>query len=438
MAQKIEISKIIQSIGDRSYIQISDNSLLINCICVTTETEASVLKELELTYNKILIVCYPGILNESNTCPRLEITDDEDNHLILDKIIWLTDIDKEFDEVFYQQEYPETLNFYQPFCTENNITERKRLFYHYKLYGSNNFQNLKEKRKSIFEPVVSTREPNDKLAVITTFFNPCNYSNIKTNYTNFSRQIEQCADLFPIELYLDDKPFIQHPNVIHIRGYDNNALWQKEALLNIALEKLPYKYTDVAWIDCDILFQNNSWVQETQDILEKYKICQLFSSGQRLKETNQEQFFVSLVKNYPHGVSGFAWAARREIIEQIKFLDNQILGGADYIMASAFMNKVEMLDKLLNNYIDNETTKKWIRDTIKVVDGSVGYLDSQITHMYHGSVENRHYLNRYDVFKDINYFSFTKEDIWSVNDKNLQDQILQYFYNRKEDDDINE
>ena len=44
-------------------------------------------------------------------------------------------INKDFDEILYQSRYPETLGFYQPYCNENNIDDKHRLYFHYHLYG---------------------------------------------------------------------------------------------------------------------------------------------------------------------------------------------------------------------------------------------------------------------------------------------------------------
>ena len=59
-------------------------------------------------------------------------------------------IDDDFDEIFYALEYPETDNFYQPYCVRNNIDDRHRLFYHWFLYGQINYQ--KNHKKLYFKP----------------------------------------------------------------------------------------------------------------------------------------------------------------------------------------------------------------------------------------------------------------------------------------------
>jgi hypothetical protein len=49
-------------------------------------------------------------------------------------------IDESFNEVLYQNEYPETKNFYQPECINNNIDDKHRLYFHFKNYNKNIFK----------------------------------------------------------------------------------------------------------------------------------------------------------------------------------------------------------------------------------------------------------------------------------------------------------
>ena len=44
-------------------------------------------------------------------------------------------IDDSFDAVFYQEQYPETKDFYQPYSLEHNIDDRHRLYFHQYFYG---------------------------------------------------------------------------------------------------------------------------------------------------------------------------------------------------------------------------------------------------------------------------------------------------------------
>jgi hypothetical protein len=348
-------------------------------------------------------------------------------------------IDDNFDEVFYSQEYPETKDFYQPYCKTSNIDDKHRLFYHYKTYSNTNYKNLLEKNYKVFVPNISRRKPFNKLAIVTSFFNPCEYANIVDNYRKFANHIKKYADLFPIELSFNDSFVIDDENVIRIKGTKQNILWQKEALLNIAIAKLPKEYTDVAWLDCDIIFENEDWVQQLYDALNNYKIVQLFNNAHKLDLNNKKITYPSLVSSFPNGEAGFAWAARREILEEIQLLDNQIFGGADYIMASAFLNK-PLIIKNVKTYVNNETTTRWIEKATRIVNGSVGHIDSTIIHLYHGNEYNRNYTRQYNRKNLIESIDISKDvkkhnDIWTISEKH-NEQIFKYFLNRQEDDNI--
>lgn len=349
-------------------------------------------------------------------------------------------IDEDFDEVFYIKEYANTKDFYQPYCLANNIDDRHRLFFHWYNYGnkSNHYKNSQEKQTNDFIPKINPRNKiQEKLAILTTYFNPCNYINIKYNYIKFSEYITKFADLFTIELSFDNSFITDSRFSIHIEGEKSNILWQKEALLNILLKRIPKEYTNIAWIDSDIIFDDPYWSIHLNKQLNYYKVIQLFGDGYRENSNGQiiaDSKFVSRIKHHPYGVTGFAWAIRREVIDEIKFLDNQILGGADYVMCSAFMNHPKLLDSL-TYYVNDHYTQNWIQKTTKIIDSSVGYIDCSIIHMYHGEINHRNYQDRYSIFNDLK--SIEKiNGLWQCNDTEIADKIQKYFFSRQEDDNV--
>ena len=291
-----------------------------------------------------------------------------------------------------------------------------------------------------------------KLAVITTFFNPMNYINIRSNYIKFSKQIKECADLFPIELSFDDKFFIDDERAIRINGDSSNILWQKERLLQIALDNLPPEYTNVAWIDCDVIFENKNWVEDINKGLESYKALQVFENAKRLdgngnignknsgiiKKIDQE----GKVPNDIHGTPGYGWAIRREVIDKIKFIDTQIIGGADAIMFFSFFGITKT--RILKDYINREwlsAISGWMEATHQEIDGSVGYIKGDIVHLYHGNTENRGYRNRHDILRKFKFdprihLELEENGLWKLKSKTLNDNLKQYFKARNEDDNV--
>ncbi len=57
-------------------------------------------------------------------------------------------VDKDFDEVRYQKEFPETKDFYQPYCKNNQIDDKHRLYFHYVTHTQAECQKIARLSKS--------------------------------------------------------------------------------------------------------------------------------------------------------------------------------------------------------------------------------------------------------------------------------------------------
>jgi hypothetical protein len=72
------------------------------------------------------------------------------------------EIDSDFDENFYQNEYPDLLGYWSPWAKDNGFSEKQRLFHHYYLYGKKEgrFSSAKNKYKKALEnkQLVSTNQ----------------------------------------------------------------------------------------------------------------------------------------------------------------------------------------------------------------------------------------------------------------------------------------
>ena len=73
-------------------------------------------------------------------------------------------------------------------------------------------------------------------------------------------------NLFIVELVSEGDSFMitNKDNKNHLQLVTNTHIWYKENLINIAIEKLLDKnWTNFAWIDSDVKFENDNWIQET-------------------------------------------------------------------------------------------------------------------------------------------------------------------------------
>ena len=118
---------------------------------------------------------------------------------------------------------------------------------------------------------------------ITSYFNPCRYKTKRANFDAFMEGMERVgANVLVVELAFDDEDFElpASDRVLQLRG--TGVMWQKERLLNVAAATLPESCTKVAWLDCDLLFENPDWPRLTSEALDEYMVVQPFSTAVRL------------------------------------------------------------------------------------------------------------------------------------------------------------
>ena len=117
------------------------------------------------------------------------------------------------------------------------------------------------------------------LWVVTSFYNPAGYKRRIQNYHAFRRHLD--APLLVIELAGPGQHQLSPSDAdALIRVSGNDRIWQKERLLNIAINALPTEAEFVAWVDCDVVFDNPDWVTDAQSMLETgQSFVQLFETA---------------------------------------------------------------------------------------------------------------------------------------------------------------
>ncbi len=310
---------------------------------------------------------------------------------------------------------------------------------------------------------------------ITVFFNPCGY---KSRHENMKRCLanlkKQGLKIILVELAFTDNSFefsVDYTDkVIQLRSDD--IMWQKEALINIGIKNLPESCDKVVWFDADIIFSNETWMEKTSQLLEKYHIVQPFEDLIRLPK-NEGQFEYqnlhkkiegiitfpksislygsakaitqnggkSLTKSYlHHGLTGYAWAARKETIASIGLYDACILGSSDHIFVHGIygVSQENFYEDISPDFFNNQ--KEWMQDAHSIIGGSVSYTPGTLYHLWHGARENRRYEEWPKIWKK---YAFSPEtDIrkntdgvweWASKKSGLHAWIRDYFWFRKED-----
>ena len=184
--------------------------------------------------------------------------------------------------------------------------------------------------------------PKGEIWGITTYFNPAHYSNKLLHLTLFAQNVRrQGLKLLVVELAFGDEQFVVDQNTadIVVRVKASAVMWQKERLLNLAMNHLPDECDKVVWLDADLLFGNPRWVSETSDQLDSFIIVQPYDVAWWLPPNvyvSPKELTAKAFQQVSHGVAftqdenayderalghwGFAWAARRSLIAAHGFM----------------------------------------------------------------------------------------------------------------------
>lgn len=308
--------------------------------------------------------------------------------------------------------------------------------------------------------------------VIACYSNPLGFRTRRQNFRHFVDGLRrQNARLLVVEMTgpegtfeLDGRGY----ETVRLRG--DGLIWQKERMLNIALTHLPAACDKVVWADADVLFENPDWLDATTRALDDDVVVQPFESCVRLPvghvqfhgETQEDTGIVpSFAASFHldptlavthrfryHGHTGFAWAARRDFLEQCGFYDACITGSGDHLMAHVFAGTLSSrcIPAMLGD--DNAFARhfaQWAAATHAHCGGRLGFVPGRLLHLWHGSVLKRRYAQRN---QEIGQFGFDPDrDIrldahgvweWDAASTQLREWSEEGFRSRDEDAELAE
>ncbi len=319
-------------------------------------------------------------------------------------------------------------------------------------------------------------KPCDDLWTITCVFNPSGYRSKMENYHRFAQKFRDAGlPLLTVECAFSGAPFVlpPAPDVISVRS--DSLLWQKERLLNIALSHLPPEAQKIVWIDGDLLFSNPSWAVQTSKVLDTVPIAQPFQEWCRLGEnetvfrgdgetglsfTHRHQSEPEAAKSAEHGFPGYAWAARRDLLEKHGFYDACIIGAGDHMMAHALSGTTNticvhrvlgllperrIIYRLMRPFAKpsrrfQEHYEQWASAIQRDVRNEIGSVPGQVLHLWHGSHANRRYHKRHEELRRFRFdpscdIQKNSDGAWEWSDRrpDMRRWAEDYFRQRRED-----
>lgn len=303
-------------------------------------------------------------------------------------------------------------------------------------------------------------QPCDDLFLVTCYFNSGNFQTRRDTYDRFVRPIRESGlELLTVECAFGNADFVFPPGPEILRVRCRDVMWQKERLINLAVASLPQSARKIAWLDCDVLFANPAWAVQTAALLDDFPIVQTFRTAIRLPR-GQASYrglgevwngfgWVSEVvpgifaKDYVHhGHTGFAWAARREILDRHGLYDACISGSGDHFIAHAMRGDVRMDCEFSIGQNVREHFHRWAQPFHADISGRIGSTPGTVLHLWHGDTKNRKYADRHQELIRLGFdpavdLRPASDGLWEwAGDKpELHQWMSEYFDGRNEDGD---
>ena len=306
--------------------------------------------------------------------------------------------------------------------------------------------------------------PVDDFGIVTSYFNPCGFRGRAENFERFAEPIRAAGIPFVVVEATFGGGVTLPPEHHSLRVEARDLMWQKERLLDLGTGWLPPHCTKVAWLDADVLFEEEGWAVATSELLETAMVVQPFATAVRLSRGALEpregdevfESFASVFVNRPeqllhgkydlHGHTGFAWAARRDLVARHGLYDACIGGSADHVMAHAFAGDSETsrcITRMLGTGGRHLAHfRRWNRRLGPEAGGRLTFTPGRLVHLWHGTIENRRYAQRNKELRELAFDPNVDIRIgvtgcweWASEKPELHAWARRYFSERKEDDD---
>lgn len=290
---------------------------------------------------------------------------------------------------------------------------------------------------------------------IAVYFNPCGWQTKRLNYHRFRASFP--LPLLTIEISTSDAFELTRGDaerLVQLTG--ESFIWQKEAAINAAVGLLPRSCTTVLWTDADLVWQNESWTNELRSELRRYVIVQAFSECVRLpagfmprdepaQEIEAQPGFAAWhLRHAPSGTIrsqrghvGFAWAAPKQLLEDVGLYPYCVLGGGDAVVAYASLGGCPR-GRLISPGGYRRSMDSWRDRWYRAVNKRVGFVGGVVHHLWHGNEEHRQYKERHVLLCSLNFdpltdVAFEANGLLMWQRPELKEYAHQYFSGRMED-----
>ena len=244
-----------------------------------------------------------------------------------------------------------------------------------------------------------------------TLFDPAGSAYLADNYRRFRDALDPRLPVHVVEISYTGQ-FIEPAATLRIHATDSQRLWQKERALNLLIDQVPAEVDALFWMDADIIFDRPDWLDDalaalaTADVVFPYAtIARLDADG----GIERRQRSAPLIETEPPAAGaprwhndkalGLTWGMRREWIDRHRFADYHLNGAGDAYDYFAITGETEWAAR----HCSPELLPLWNERRRQLAGTHVAHIAGNITHLFHGSKNNRQYKPLEDLLAANHY-----------------------------------
>jgi len=302
----------------------------------------------------------------------------------------------------------------------------------------------------------------EQLHVVTVYSNPVRWKTRRRAHMEFEEHmLDSGVALTTVEVALGRRPFnlpdSRHINRVRLR--QDGMIWNKEAALNVGINRIAESAKYIGWFDADIEFRREDWARESVHALQQYAVIQPWSHAYDLGPRGEHMnVHVSFCHQFWHGLPvgpnhkpynfahpGYAWCATRQALHGLGgLLDVGVLGSGDHHMAMSLVGQAEVsLPKGLSPAY-RRIVLEWQKRAEEVVKRNLGFVEGTIEHAWHGKKADRKYVSRWKLLVDHKFdpdrdIRRNAWGLWELNPgkPDFMRDVDRYFKQRFEDSNYN-
>jgi hypothetical protein len=284
-----------------------------------------------------------------------------------------------------------------------------------------------------------------ELWCVTAFFAPFESELRYRNFAIFAQSmLDAGVNLLTVELLYPwtTRRLPRLGQIVTLEAAD--VLWHKEAMINHGFSLLPESCDIAMFMDCDLIFEDTSWVERLQermkqfDVIQCFQTCHLLPEGHVSKNDSSIHSFDSIVyhqakhpeKELSLGMfPGGSWAFKAPHFRNNPLYDRAPFGIIDRIFADCMLGT---LDKSMHMEMltpaHQEDVLLWNQSQLPK---KTTYLPVDVLHLWHG--DDRNYLHTWDLLKEHDFdpcADLEKRDgvyQWSSQKPELHQLTLEHF-----------